>query len=633
MVKITCTSCNQVMKIQEGQNINPSCSVCGVVPIRVDTVGNSVAIKIKCGGCGKIRVAKSGLNDDYVCREPRCKAPLVMSFMSSDKDVIAHDIKEPAKKSKKELQSIIYDVSNVSVIVLCHNLIQHTRECIDHIVKNNVTEIILVDNGSKDTTREWAESQKNIKYIRNQINLGCAIGRNQGAKHATKDFLFFIDNDQFIPHDLLESMLSMEKDVIGIELWQIEKKDFIAVPVKDGKITYRSYVGSGGLLIRKEIFEDVKGYDERYAPAWYEDSDLCFRLTDRGYKFACYNNHGVKHLCNRTVRNQDDYDPDEAKNNSRLVFEETWSAWMRGQRGKEAMSNPERSIKKPSVTIVCDVKGWAWDFKAQELKKYLSDEFDINIFYRGQRLDIMGSDILFTFECDNVGPFVNHPKFITGVTAHVYPAFNGWQPALRSAKAIHANSKLLFDEIKIENENCYYLPNGVDHELFRYEERLLHTDFTAGYVGKNTNRKGYQEYIHEACKKADVKLKAQVCRYSDLHKKSRVEMSVFYRDIDLVLVASDMDGTPNQLLEAASVGRTFIANKIGNVPEFYNGENGYIVSRDVDEYVKMLKFFKENRQVCKTMGIEARKEIEINWTWKIQAENYRKMFREVLNND
>jgi glycosyltransferase involved in cell wall biosynthesis len=92
-----------------------------------------------------------------------------------------------------------------------------------------------------------------------------------------------------------------------------------------------------------------------------------------------------------------------------------------------------------------------------------------------------------------------------------------------------------------------------------------------------------------------------------------------------------MDGTPNQLLEAASTGRTFVANKIGNVPEFVNeGVNGFMVQREVAVYVDKLNWMKEHREEVRQMGIEARKTVEEAWTWKIQAENYRQLFRKVL---
>jgi len=86
------------------------------------------------------------------------------------------------------------------------------------------------------------------------------------------------------------------------------------------------------------------------------------------------------------------------------------------------------------------------------------------------------------------------------------------------------------------------------------------------------------------------------------------------------------------LLESAARGRTFIGNKIGNIPEFVkDGVNGFLVERKVEAYVDKLNWLKTHREECKQMGIEARKTIEEGWTWKIQTENYRKMFKEALS--
>ena len=123
----------------------------------------------------------------------------------------------------------------------------------------------------------------------------------------------------------------------------------------------------------------------------------------------------------------------------------------------------------------------------------------------------------------------------------------------------------------------------------------------------------------------------QACKYKDSNKIDHLLMPGYYGDIDVVLIASDMDGTPNQLLEAASVGRTFIGNDIGNVPEFVvEGVNGFMVERGVDAYVEKLVWLRDHREECKVMGIEARRTVEKGWTWQMQAERYREMFQRCM---
>jgi glycosyltransferase involved in cell wall biosynthesis len=97
-------------------------------------------------------------------------------------------------------------------------------------------------------------------------------------------------------------------------------------------------------------------------------------------------------------------------------------------------------------------------------------------------------------------------------------------------------------------------------------------------------------------------------------------------------VSSETDGTPNGALEAAACGRPIISNKIGNMPEFIvDGYNGFLVPRNIEAYVEKLLYLKHNRTHLVEMGKNARKTIETGWTWKIQAENYRKMFRSIIN--
>ena len=101
--------------------------------------------------------------------------------------------------------------------------------------------------------------------------------------------------------------------------------------------------------------------------------------------------------------------------------------------------------------------------------------------------------------------------------------------------------------------------------------------------------------------------------------------------MDVFVVASLEDGTPNPALEAASCGRPIISNRIGNMPEFIkDGYNGFLVGRTVAEYVDKIKWLQDNRSKMINMGLRARETVEKYWTWEIQAENYRKMFRDIF---
>ena len=116
------------------------------------------------------------------------------------------------------------------------------------------------------------------------------------------------------------------------------------------------------------------------------------------------------------------------------------------------------------------------------------------------------------------------------------------------------------------------------------------------------------------------------------NRRPYCEMHEYYQNMDVFVVASVEDGTPNGALEAAACGRPIISNRIGNMPEFIkDGYNGFLLNeRSVEAYVEKLNYLNDNRDHLKEMGKNARKTVEENWTWKIQAEGYRKMFNGIL---
>jgi len=289
------------------------------------------------------------------------------------------------------------------------------------------------------------------------------------------------------------------------------------------------------------------------------------------------------------------------------------------------------------VLMFVDVQNWAWDIKAKQIKKYLSDEFDLEIQYRSrsEKIDRNKYNIYFTFEINQIHLLdgINEDKKISGVTAHTYINYRDYVGLLKKSSTVHANSVILVEELKKLHPNVWYVPNGVNEELFAYSERDINQEFTVGYVGKNNSYKGLPDIIEPACQGAKVKLVSQACKHNHKNRIDHNCMPNYYKDIDCILVASMTDGTPNQLLEAASVGRTFVGNRIGNIPEFVNeGVNGFMSEgkeRIIEWYMSKLVWLKEHREECKQMGIEARKTVEEGWTWKIQAENYRAMFRSI----
>jgi len=296
---------------------------------------------------------------------------------------------------------------------------------------------------------------------------------------------------------------------------------------------------------------------------------------------------------------------------------------------------------KPRILFVVDTDQWAWGIKTREVRKHLSDEFEIDMLAtiekrleasspKTTKVDLSSYDLCFTYGYSFIDFLKSVPKHkkITGVTAH--RPTNIIAPKMAKATAIHANSSLLYKQVSKLHPNVYYLPNGVNENLFKFSPIPENREFTAGHVGKLSPRKGQKEIIEPAIKEAGVKYVYHYNKFRD--KKPHNKMPKIYYKFDVALIASIEDGTPGSLLEAASCGRPAISNKIGNAPEFIkDGINGFLVGRNINEYVEKLLWLQKNRKSLIKMGEEARKTVESGWTWKIQSENYRKMFKELLN--
>jgi glycosyltransferase involved in cell wall biosynthesis len=295
--------------------------------------------------------------------------------------------------------------------------------------------------------------------------------------------------------------------------------------------------------------------------------------------------------------------------------------------------------RKPAILIITDVKGWAWWLKSQYIKEHLSDEFDIDIkcvigegCIPPHKIDQNSYDLYFTYGFSYIDLLYRVPRNrkVTGVTAHRRK--NVIFPKMKMAGHHHANSKMLLNELHdMGFTNAYYLPNGVDADLFKPIVPIKKDgDLIVGHVGKECQAKGQREYILPAIKAAECKSFTNLRTWQD--KLPHKEMPNLYNQMDVFVVASVEDGTPNPALEAAACGRPIISNHIGNMPELIkDGYNGFIVPRKIGAYVEKIKYFKENRDELIRMGENARKSILAEWTWKHQSERYRSMFKDIFD--
>ena len=197
-------------------------------------------------------------------------------------------------------------------------------------------EIIVVDNASTDGTDQVINNGfPEIHYLKNYENRGFAAAANQGTAIATGDFLLFLNSDARLIPGELEKVLAFMKDetTIGIAGPQLVYEDMrlqrsfanapsllletvpffvlnLVSPVKYGKIRKESSsptevesVIGAALFVRAHVMRILGGFDERFF-FFLEETDLCVRARQSGYKVFFSPSASVIHLQGKTVKQE-----------------------------------------------------------------------------------------------------------------------------------------------------------------------------------------------------------------------------------------------------------------------------------------------------------------------------------------
>ncbi|MFZ5645001.1 MAG: glycosyltransferase [Bacillota bacterium] len=219
---------------------------------------------------------------------------------------------------------IVFDnpsVPLVSIIIPAFNQWQYTYSCLASIYENTKGsfEVIVADDASNDETVNISDYVENIKVIRNEDNLGFLRNCNRAAEFARGKYLVFLNNDTKVKKDWLQNLADlMEKDesigMIGPKLvypsGRLQEAGGVvwsdAFVLNYGSqddpdkpqynyIKEVDYISGACIMIRANLWNVIGGYDERYAPSYYEDTDLAFEVRKRGFKVVYQPKSVVEH--------------------------------------------------------------------------------------------------------------------------------------------------------------------------------------------------------------------------------------------------------------------------------------------------------------------------------------------------
>jgi len=170
-------------------------------------------------------------------------------------DMVVND-KTPRNRQIFKMRTI--PVSPVEIVILYQNDYEITIKCLESLYTNTQEfSLILIGNGCSGYTwnriNEFIEYKENITLVRNDEDLGCIGGRNQGYDiscelDSQSEYICFLDNDQFVGKNWLDLHLGVMNhgyDIVGAEAWVIHDKTYLPIRHNDSLSQSYSYVGCG----------------------------------------------------------------------------------------------------------------------------------------------------------------------------------------------------------------------------------------------------------------------------------------------------------------------------------------------------------------------------------------------------
>ena len=204
-----------------------------------------------------------------------------------------------------------YDNPTVSIVIPAYNQFTYTYYCIKSILENSGDisyEVILADDCSNDFTTEIASVVENLIIARTPSNMLFLRNCNNAAKQARGKYVLLLNNDTQVQENWLKPLVDLcEKDqtigMTGSKLvyadgtlqeaggiiwrdgsgWNYGRNDDAMKP-EYNYVRDVDYISGASIMIRRALWEKLGGFDEYFAPAYCEDSDLAFRVRKAGYR-------------------------------------------------------------------------------------------------------------------------------------------------------------------------------------------------------------------------------------------------------------------------------------------------------------------------------------------------------------
>lgn len=212
---------------------------------------------------------------------------------------------------------------DVTIIIPVYNQLAYTVRCLKSLAGHAAKctfEVIVMDDVSGDRTPEIVTKIEGVRYVRNEENLGFLRNCNKAAGLARGHYLVFLNNDTVVLPGWLDALYDtfaqfpsvglagsklifpdgrlqeaggiIWNDASGWNWGRLSSPDH----PRFNYVRDADYVSGASIMIERQLFEVLGRFDERYVPAYYEDTDLAFAVRQKGYRVIYQPRSAVVHF-------------------------------------------------------------------------------------------------------------------------------------------------------------------------------------------------------------------------------------------------------------------------------------------------------------------------------------------------
>lgn len=216
----------------------------------------------------------------------------------------------------------------LSIVIPVYGQHDTTYNCLASIAANPPSvsyEVIIADDASPEAAADALSMVQGIRIVRHPENLGFLGNSNAGVAPAKGEWLVLLNNDTLVCRNAFDALLNTFREypaagLVGAKLLNADGsvQEAGGIIWRDGsgwnwgrnqhrddpRLNYvrdADYCSGAVLAMRRDLFADMGGFDTHFAPAYYEDTDLAFRIRQRGMRVLyqpaaeVYHLEGVSH--------------------------------------------------------------------------------------------------------------------------------------------------------------------------------------------------------------------------------------------------------------------------------------------------------------------------------------------------